>query len=106
MTAAETTMMNMKRGELVRGWVLYDGECPLCINAAVRFSPLLHHHHFGLVPLQTPWVQDRLGLKLGEPLGEMKLLMEDGRVTAEGASGELWRRRATPSWTVARPSRP
>ncbi len=60
-----------------QGWVLYDGECPFCLNAVARFGPILRRHQFDLAPLQTPWVQERLGLKPGEPLAEMKLLAGD-----------------------------
>jgi predicted DCC family thiol-disulfide oxidoreductase YuxK len=66
--------------ETAQGWVLYDGECPLCTNAARRFDGLLHRHHFNLAPLQAAWARQRLGLKAGEPLMEMKLLAEDGRI--------------------------
>lgn len=80
MTVANTTAMNLKRENTNRGWVFYDGECQLCINAATRFAPMLQRHRFELVPLQSPWTQHRLGLKPGEPLTEMKLLAEDGRI--------------------------
>jgi predicted DCC family thiol-disulfide oxidoreductase YuxK len=63
--------------EAAQGWVLYDGNCSLCANAVTRFAPMLRRHHFDLVPLQTPWVQKRLGLKLNEPPAEMKLLASD-----------------------------
>ena len=63
--------------EAAQGWVLYDGECPLCLATVARFGPLLRRHHFDLASLQTPWVQKRLGLNSGEPLTEMKLLTTD-----------------------------
>jgi predicted DCC family thiol-disulfide oxidoreductase YuxK len=63
-----------------RGWVFYDGKCSLCARAAARFAPMLRRHHFGLTPLQTPWVQKRLGLKPGEPPVEMKLLAANRQV--------------------------
>jgi predicted DCC family thiol-disulfide oxidoreductase YuxK len=66
--------------EAAQGWVLYDGECPLCTRAVVRFAPILRRHHFDLAPLQMPWTQKRLGLKPGDPLVEMKLLTEDGQI--------------------------
>jgi predicted DCC family thiol-disulfide oxidoreductase YuxK len=66
--------------EAAQGWVLYDGECPFCLDMVARFAPLLHRHHFDLVPLQTTWVRKRLGLATDEPLTEMKLLAEDGRI--------------------------
>jgi predicted DCC family thiol-disulfide oxidoreductase YuxK len=69
-----------KATETAQGWVLYDGECSLCTDAAARFAPMLRRHHFDLAPLQTPWVQQRLGLKPDEALTEMKLLTEDSRI--------------------------
>ena len=66
--------------EAARGWVFYDGECSLCLATAKRFTPLLRRHQFDFAPLQTPWVQQRLGLKPNEPLTEMKLLAADEKV--------------------------
>ncbi|HEY4417383.1 MAG TPA: DUF393 domain-containing protein [Verrucomicrobiae bacterium] len=62
------------------GWVFYDGDCSLCLATVERFGPLLRRHHFQPAPLQTDWVQNRLGLNPGEPLVEMKLLASDGQV--------------------------
>jgi predicted DCC family thiol-disulfide oxidoreductase YuxK len=62
------------------GWVLYDGDCPLCTGAAARFAPLLRRHRFRLAPLQTDWVRRRLALPPDAPLAEMKLLAADGSV--------------------------
>ena len=67
-------------GAPVRGWVLYDGDCPLCCAAATRFEPLLQRHGYQFAPLQTPWVRERLGLQPNAPLDEMKLLAADGNV--------------------------
>jgi predicted DCC family thiol-disulfide oxidoreductase YuxK len=69
-----------RTAEAAQGWVLYDGECPICTGAAVRFASLLRRHHFDLVPLQTAWVRKQLGLKPDEPLDEMKLLADDGQI--------------------------
>jgi predicted DCC family thiol-disulfide oxidoreductase YuxK len=80
MSGTNATTMNSKREETNRGWVLYDGECPLCIASAKKFAPLLHRHGFDFAPLQTRWVQERLGLKPDELLAEMKLLTDEGKV--------------------------
>ncbi len=66
--------------EAARGWVFYDGECSLCLATVARFAPLLRRHQFDLAPLQTPWVQQRLGLNANEPLAEMKLLAADEQI--------------------------
>ncbi|HTX22929.1 MAG TPA: DUF393 domain-containing protein [Candidatus Aquilonibacter sp.] len=79
MTAAHTTAMGLKR-EPKRAWIFYDGDCQFCTATAARFAPILGRRHFNLMSLQTPWVQQRLGLNPGEPLTEMKLLAEDGRI--------------------------
>ena len=60
------------------GWVLYDGECPLCVGLATRLEPLVRRRGFALSALQTPWVQERLGLRPGEPLAEMRVLTAGG----------------------------
>ena len=66
--------------EAAQGWVCYDGECSLCTRAVTRFGPMLRRHHFELAPLQTLWVQQRIGLNPCEPLTQMKLLTADGRI--------------------------
>jgi predicted DCC family thiol-disulfide oxidoreductase YuxK len=66
--------------ETAQGWVLYDGECRFCSGTAARFTPMLRSHQFDLAPLQTPWVQQRLGLHPDESLTEMKLLAADGLI--------------------------
>jgi predicted DCC family thiol-disulfide oxidoreductase YuxK len=60
-------------------WVLYDGECRLCLDAVERLRPLFRHYGFGVAPLQLPWVRARLGIPDGAPLTEMALLTPDGR---------------------------
>ena len=62
----------------IRGWILYDGECRFCIAAANRFQQLFARRGFAFVPLQTTWVQRRLGLKPGAPLEEMRVLTARG----------------------------
>ena len=79
MTQTETTTADLMQHVPACGWVLYDGECPLCMTAAGRYASLLGRHGFLLAPLQASWVQNRLGLIPGEPLVEMKLLADDGR---------------------------
>jgi len=59
-------------------WVLYDGNCRLCIEAIDRLRPLLRRHNFGIAPLQTPWVCQRLGVSADAPLTEMALLTPEG----------------------------
>ncbi len=63
-----------------RGWVLYDGFCPICLAAIGRWGPLLRRRGFIPVELQTGWARRRLGLRPGELPGEMKLLLAGGPV--------------------------
>lgn len=64
----------------VNAWLLFDGQCPFCLNTARRFAPLLHRHGFALLPLQTAWVKERLSLTEEELLYEMRLLTKEGRL--------------------------
>jgi predicted DCC family thiol-disulfide oxidoreductase YuxK len=66
--------------EKVNGWVLYDADCPFCIRIADRLRPPLARRHLALLPLQTPWVRDALGLTEAELLSEMRLLNRQGEV--------------------------
>jgi predicted DCC family thiol-disulfide oxidoreductase YuxK len=63
----------------LNGWVLYDGECRLCVRMAGRFHHLLAGRHLELLPLQTPWVKARLGMPEDKLLAEMRLLRPDGK---------------------------
>jgi predicted DCC family thiol-disulfide oxidoreductase YuxK len=62
----------------VVAWVLYDAECPFCVRWARRFQNILAARHFVLVPLQTPWVLERLKTSEPELRSEMRLLKLDG----------------------------
>ena len=61
-----------------RGWVLYDGICPVCRAGVERWGLRLRRRGFDFAPLQTEWVRLHLGLRSGELPGEMKLLLPDG----------------------------
>src|SRR6266545_2765901 len=63
-----------------RGWILYDGHCPLCRRLAQRARPLLEPRGFRFAPLQRQWAAARLGLVQGESPGEMVVLTRDGQV--------------------------
>lgn len=62
------------------GWVLYDGECAICIDGAKRFKRTLGRRGFALIPLQEPWVEERLGLVPNALLKEMHLLLPNRQV--------------------------
>ena len=60
--------------------VLYDAECRFCLAFVRRFERLLVRHGFALLPLQTLWVRNRLGLSDEQLLAEMRLLLPDGNL--------------------------
>jgi predicted DCC family thiol-disulfide oxidoreductase YuxK len=62
------------------GWILYDGECPLCTGLAGKFESSLRRHGLAMGPLQTAWAAQRLALKPGENPDEMKLLTATGEI--------------------------
>lgn len=70
------------------GWLLYDAECAFCTRTARRVERLIARRGFVILPLQTPWVQEQLGLQSGAPLREMVVLLRDGRHFG-GADGAL-----------------
>ncbi len=60
------------------GWILYDADCRSCTASARTFERLFRRRGFYFIPLQTPWVQERLGLKPNAPFEEMHVLTRDG----------------------------
>jgi predicted DCC family thiol-disulfide oxidoreductase YuxK len=58
----------------INGWVCFDAECAGCVKLVRRFGPLLGRHRFVLVPLQTPWVRERVAAGNEELLSEMRLI--------------------------------
>ena len=71
------------------GWVLYDGACNICTGFVRRFSPALRRRGFECVPLQTPWVRERLNLPEDELMLEMRVMEPSGNVLG-GAAGVLF----------------
>lgn len=57
-----------------RGWIVYDADCQFCAASAKQFENIFRRRGFQFLPLQTPWIQKRLGLKAGAPLREMRVL--------------------------------
>ena len=52
--------MNTETTETVSGWVFYDAECRFCRGWAERTRDLLLRRGYHLVPLQAPWVIEKL----------------------------------------------
>jgi predicted DCC family thiol-disulfide oxidoreductase YuxK len=70
------------------GHVLYDGECRICTGFVRRWRDGLRRRGFECVPLQTPWVRERLNLSETELMLEMRVLDHTGKV-AGGADALL-----------------
>lgn len=74
------------------GWVFYDADCPLCVAGVRRIGGLFVRHGFVWEPLQRPGVAAKLGASQSDMLGELKLLLADGRVVGGAdAWAELFR---------------
>lgn len=77
----------------LKGWVLYDGDCTICIRLIRRLEPLLAKVHLETAPLQTEWVKERLGYT--DPaqrealLKEMRVLTNTGQIYG-GADAVLY----------------
>jgi predicted DCC family thiol-disulfide oxidoreductase YuxK len=84
----------------INGWILYDADCRLCAGLAARFRPWLADRHFELLPLQTPWIRERLGLDDARLLAEMRLLRPDR--TVFGGADALFEisRHYWPAWPI------
>ncbi len=70
-------------------WILYDGECPMCLDLVKRFKPLLASKKFQFKPLQNQWVKDQLQLPPSELLKEMRVLTNQGFILG-GADAILY----------------
>ena len=66
--------------ETPAGWVLYDGHCGFCSAGVRRAASLLRRLGYPPVPLQTPWVVEKLGPDATVIAQEMALLTRDGQV--------------------------
>lgn len=62
----------------LRGWVLYDDYCGFCRRWVPLFGKTLARRGIGVSPNHLPWVTEALGLKPGERVGDICLLLRDG----------------------------
>src|ERR1041384_2498464 len=60
-------MTKIARALDLNGWVLYDGNCPLCTTSAARVEKILTRRGFDLAPLQAPWVAECFDLPVCDP---------------------------------------
>ena len=61
------------------GWVLYDDACGFCRRWVPLWGKVLRRRGLLIVPLQSPWVEERLALRPDELLRDLRLLLFDGR---------------------------
>ena len=94
----EQTKKTDREGQ--RGWVLYDGDCPMCVRLAGRFSSVLRRRRFDLAPLQTPWVRSRIGLREGERPTEMLVLTNANRLLRGADAAVFLARRIWWAWPL------
>jgi len=76
-----------------KGWLLYDGDCALCLQVIKQFEPVWSRVPLQAEVLQADWVKERLGLTSAEDeavlLSAMRVLTITG-VVYEGASAILY----------------
>ena len=87
------------------GCLFYDGECRFCCASARRVERILARRRFQLRTLQSPDAPQRLGLSDQALLGEMRLLLAEGRnLGGADAVVEIARRIwwAWPLWLLSR----
>ena len=68
-----------------------------------NLGDLLHRHGFGTSELQTPWVEQRLGLSQEQLLYDIRLLTNNGQlISGAGVYLYAWRRIwwAWPLWAL------
>ncbi|MHC4939381.1 MAG: thiol-disulfide oxidoreductase DCC family protein [Planctomycetota bacterium] len=64
----------------VRGWILYDGRCPICRRGARRMGGVMIRRGYRLTPLQRRWVREMLA-RTSMPVGdELLVLLPDKRL--------------------------
>lgn len=69
-----------------RGWVLYDGDCSFCVDAAARFAGYFKKIRHESLPLQTPGWRERFGLSEAEWLKEVRVVTADQRLLGGAAA--------------------
>jgi predicted DCC family thiol-disulfide oxidoreductase YuxK len=78
-----------------KGWVLYDGACGICSRWVPRWGGTLARLGLTVAPLQSPWVEERTGLRPDVLLTDIRLLQTDGEIIS-GADvyryvmGRIW----------------
>jgi predicted DCC family thiol-disulfide oxidoreductase YuxK len=84
-----STMGDERETHAVRGWVLYDSDCGICTGFAWSLGRTFESRGYRVVPLQAPWVVERLGLPREKLLEEMRVLTTGG-VQVGGADAMIY----------------
>ncbi len=82
------------------GWILYDGSCGFCARWVPFWRLTLERRGFGIAPLQTPWVAERLELPPDELVQDLRLLLADGMCIAGADAYRYVMRRIWWAWPV------
>jgi predicted DCC family thiol-disulfide oxidoreductase YuxK len=61
-------------------WILYDGNCQVCLRMKTRLAPVFEKRGFVWQPLQAEWVGEATGLSEQELMSEMKVYLGTGGV--------------------------
>ncbi len=65
-----------------RGWILYDGRCPICRKGVRRLGRIATTRGYRITPMQRRWVQERLARRTQPVPDEMLLLLPHDRLLA------------------------
>jgi len=65
---------------MVRGVVLYDGQCGFCSRWVKFWAGTLGRHGFEIASLDEPWVAEKLTMPHEELLTDIRLLTADGEL--------------------------
>jgi len=78
-----------------QGWLFYDGNCPLCVDAVRGFKPIFPRLGIQTESLHAPWVARRLGLSHDQLLAQGWMITPEGKLIGGAdiwlyAAGKLW----------------
>lgn len=86
------------------GWILYDGDCGICMKLMRAINPGMTRRGFRFAPLQADWVRARLNLSEEALLAEMRVITPEDRVVG-GADSVVWLARRVwwtwPMWAMS-----
>ena len=60
--------------------MLYDGDCGVCSRWVPAWGPMLRRRGLAIAPLQSAWVQERIGLPAADLLSDIQFLQPNGRL--------------------------